>query len=127
MQKNGVICLVSMFPSWIMSFWLNCPKKSIFVESRHSEATKNLYYIVSTHWGQIPTFLDSNSRTVSEPLKLSLMNLILNKIINSTFAITWSQCIVVLRNCLHYNCLMFFNYLFIFCNILNGLGTWVFT
>ena len=27
-EKNGVICLVSMFPSWVMS--LNCPKKMYF-------------------------------------------------------------------------------------------------
>ena len=38
-EKNGVICLVSMFPSWIMVF--NCLKKFIFCNSTPTSA-KNL-------------------------------------------------------------------------------------
>ena len=123
-----------MFPSRVMIL-----KLSKNLKSRHSEATKKLCYVLSTHWRKIPIFLGSSSRTISEPLKLSLINLILNKIINNTF-VAWIRYslslpndfgdymkrIIVLPNCFHYNRLIFFNYLFIFCNMLNGLGPWVF-
>ena len=35
----------------------------IFLESRHSGVTKNLYYVLSTRWNQIPIFLGSSSCT----------------------------------------------------------------
>ena len=40
-------------------------KLAIEEESRHSEVTKNLYYVLSIRRGQIPHFLGSNSWTYS--------------------------------------------------------------
>ena len=31
-EKNGVICLVFMFPSWVRKGNLNCVKKNVFFE-----------------------------------------------------------------------------------------------
>ena len=96
-KKNGVVCLVSMFLSWVMVLkfykkWIFCNfvltlarnlsllklasecwsilvykippflaksyriKHHTFLESRHHEVIKNLYYVLSTQRCQIPFF-----------------------------------------------------------------------
>ena len=50
MKKNGVICLVSMFPSWVMV--LKLPKKAHFFQfcanlSKKSKSIKVIYIIAT--------------------------------------------------------------------------------
>ena len=49
-EKNGVICLVSMFPSWVMV--RNLPKKAYFLQfsddlSKKSKSVKTIYIYAS--------------------------------------------------------------------------------
>ena len=57
-EKNGVICLVSMFPSWVMFFKLSkkvhflqfcadLSKKAIFIEANYIYASESSHYTLS--------------------------------------------------------------------------------
>ena len=56
-------------PFWsvkYLNFWQKLSIQTVhhtFLESRRAVVTKNQYYVLSTHWSQIPIFLDSSSWT----------------------------------------------------------------
>ena len=76
--QNSFLCDPPFAPFWSVNTSIFSHKLPIqtahhtFLESRHPEVTKNLYYVLSTRRSQIPIFLGSSSWTIDPlpPLKI---------------------------------------------------------